>query len=1092
MKKMLFNLLLLLIPSMGVWSQSYIQVGTGTVSNNQPFYGSWNNTWTRTLYFQSELGTAKTITQLAWDMISPGPLSMSSQKIYMKHSTSASLTVSYEDPVTNGYTLVYSGSIAFPASGWNILDITDFAYNGNDNLIILVEDRDNANHYKNFNCTDYSGVVRIAEAGCDVVSCFPTTTAYEPFPKAFPNTRFYYSSSGPATPSDPIPADNATKVWVHTDISFNLGANTSGYDLYFGVDSLAVSTLSASARVVNNAAVAAPGTFTYNPTGLLNGSTRYFWRVVARNGAVTENSPLWKFTTQMVITSFPYFQGFEDSTVFYPGYYGQFTEWTYPSSGNNAIWNAATGSNPHSGSFCAYASPYSATTSSGLMSPRMILPAGYRIVFFWRNGSTAKIAGKDSCFFEISTNGGSSWIILDTLAPATAQAQYVQAMHDLTAYAGDNVYLRWRYALTEYSGSKYVYLDDISVQVNANAPEILLSPAGISFPDICIGGHTSRKVYISNTGTQNLIITGVGLPSGFACSYTGNIAPGGSDSALITFAPSSAGSSGGLITFNISGSFTGDNTLMLSGNGVNPLNSFFESFDLSTSLPSGWNKIRSTTDVNNDVTVIASSDAWSVPNCAKMLNMNDSISPLMMVTPGTVNFNTNTLKFRAKTGGSYNQNLIIGYLSDPYDPSTFVADTTISVNGNYALFVIHPDVSNTLPYIAFKHGQNNKIASFRIDDISWESSAPNPPLPASAIYPAHLATNVDIMMGLTLRWANGGGSPDGYRIYFGTSAASMQFLADSAGTTAPVNLPLDYSTNYFWQIIPYNIYGTDSASCPVWQFTTMADPTKSIPWSENFDGIGQQSGYTYPLGWSYQNLPSVAGQTYFGDCWDLIVNNAQNPNNAYSAPNAMVSGPEFYEKNNWLFSPPLNINPSNGLCLLTFWYKAVPSGVSYDVESLRITLGENHYTSAVTDTLWNRDTLVNTSFVMGSAVFQVPSAANYFLGFQAHSPSDYPAVQNFALIIDNVEVTYYSSVDEIPFILGVYPNPASDYLMVSAPELSDGTALVEMFDAGGSRVIAGKLSGGSVKLNLRGVSRGLYHVKVSSGNRYHSVRVVVQ
>ncbi|PKP20533.1 MAG: hypothetical protein CVU04_03705 [Bacteroidetes bacterium HGW-Bacteroidetes-20] len=1091
MKKTILFLLLTCIISAQLVSQSYIQVGTGTVSNSQPFYGSWNNTWTRTLYFQSDLGTAKTITEIGFDMISAAPLTMTSQKIYLKHSSATDLVVSYEDPLTNGYTLVFDGTINFQTTGWNMIDITDFAYNGTDNLVMIVEDRNNASHYKNFNCTNYTGT-RIVEAGCDPTSCFPMSSAYEPYPKAYPNTRFYYATSGPATPSNPYPSDNATKVLADTTIYFSLGANTSSYDLYFSTDSALVMILDASTRVVNNGIVSGAGVYSYTNPTMLNSKTKYFWRVVAKNGTVTENSPLWKFTTQLIINSFPYTQGFEDSTIFYPGWYGSFTDWSYISIGNNSIWNLATGLNPHTGSYCAVASPNSGTTSSALMTPRLIIPAGYRISFFWRNGSSARIAGTDSCFFEISTNGGTSWVTLDTLSPLVAQTQYVQAMHDLSSYAGNNVYFRWRYNLTTYSGSKYVYLDDIVIDPSVNNAEIQLSTSAISFPNICIGGYTSSKLYITNTGVQDLVITGANVTAPFSCNYTGTIAPGATDSAVVVFTPTTAGSVTGSLSFIITGSYSGINALSLSGNGLNTIQTFFESFDLSTNLPSGWNKLKSSYEVNHDVTIITSSDAYSAPNCAKILNFNDSISPLIMITPGTTNFNTNTLKFRAKTGGVYTQDLIIGYMADPYDASTFVADTTLVINDNYQLYIVYPNATNTLPYIGFKHGQNNKIRSFRIDDVSWESNAANPPLPASAIYPTHLATNVDIMTGVTLKWANGGGNPAGYRVYFGNTTPSMTLVTDTVGQTCTLNTILSYNTTYFWQVIPYNQYGTDSIACPVFSFNTMADPTKTLPWSENFDTLTQQPGNTYPLGWSTLNLPVEPNQTYLGECWDIIVNNSQNPNNAYSAPNAMVSGPEFYEKNNWLFTPPISINPASGNCLLTFWYKAVPSGVSNDIESMRVTLGTNHNITSIIDTLWNNDAITNSSYLMGSVVFTVPSSANYFLGFQAHSPSNYPTVQNFALLLDNVSVTYYSSVEELPFIVGVYPNPATDYLIVSAPELSMTSSLLELYDMNGKKLWTRNMNNGNVEISLDGISKGLYLLKVYANNKFTTVKVVVK
>jgi hypothetical protein len=45
---------------------------------------------------------------------------------------------------------------------------------------------------------------------------------------------------------------------------------------------------------------------------------------------------------------------------------------------------------------------------------------------------------------------------------------------------------------------------------------------------------------------------------------------------------------------------------------------------------------------------------------------------------------------------------------------------------------------------------------------------------------------------------------------------------------------LTYSTTYTWQIIPRNDYGV-AVGCPVWSFTTMADPTQPLPYLQDFE-----------------------------------------------------------------------------------------------------------------------------------------------------------------------------------------------------------------------------------------------------------------
>ncbi|MFZ4402382.1 MAG: hypothetical protein ACOYO1_20315, partial [Bacteroidales bacterium] len=659
-------------------AQSYVEIGTGTTSNNQPFFGSYANSWTRTIYLQSEIGAAKTITAIAFNLIN-GPLTLNNQKIYMKHTSASATTLGYEDPLTSGYTLVYNGTITMSASGWNSIDITDFAYNGTDNLLIIVEDRDNTSHYKNFNCTNYTGIIRIAESGCDSpTNCWPNSSGWEPYPKAFPNIRMFYASTGPATPSAPIPADNQDKASASNALSFSLGANTTSYDLYFGTDSLNVLNLNAAVKVVNNATVAAAGTYSYPLPNLLTSKTKYFWRVVAKDGAQTENSPLWKFTTELIIASFPYNQGFEDSTVFYPGWYGSFTDWVYPTTAANAIWH--TSSIFHSGANAAFASPTTSTTTSALTTPRFNLPANYRISYWWK---CTAVSGTDTTFFEVSTNGGTSWIVLDVLSPTSAMPAYVQGFQNLTSYAGNNVKFQWRYKRGATSSLKECYLDDIKVEAIPTGATMTLNATALNFNELYVNGTTKMKVAIGNIGTSNLVISGVTVAAPFSSTYTGTILPGGSDTATIVFTATTVGTYNENLTINSNG--TGNNTIALLGNVLALLPNLFETFETTAinAIPTHWNKLRTKDPYQtvNDIKVISSlNDAHSTPNVVKFWNNTDTISPLILVTPGLTNFANDSLKFWAsKTIGTTNTiQLIVGLMDNPYDGASFVPVQTFT------------------------------------------------------------------------------------------------------------------------------------------------------------------------------------------------------------------------------------------------------------------------------------------------------------------------------------------------------------------------------------------------------------------------------
>jgi hypothetical protein len=121
-----------------------------------------------------------------------------------------------------------------------------------------------------------------------------------------------------------------------------------------------------------------------------------------------------------------------------------------------------------------------------------------------------------------------------------------------------------------------------------------------------------------------------------------------------------------------------------------------------------------------------------------------------------------------------------------------------------------------------------------------------PPSCATIVSPADVATGIAATA--TLNWASGGGAPTGYKLYFGTDNPPTNIVNGTnlgAVTTYDPTPNMNYSTIYYWKVVAYNANG-DATGCPVWSFTTMADPTISIfPYSESFDGA------TFaPTGWT--------------------------------------------------------------------------------------------------------------------------------------------------------------------------------------------------------------------------------------------------
>ena len=110
-----------------------------------------------------------------------------------------------------------------------------------------------------------------------------------------------------------------------------------------------------------------------------------------------------------------------------------------------------------------------------------------------------------------------------------------------------------------------------------------------------------------------------------------------------------------------------------------------------------------------------------------------------------------------------------------------------------------------------------------------------PPNPAVCVSPVNGATNVPLTQ--TLNWAAGGGAPTGYKLSFGTVSPYTTIINQSnVGNVTTYAPTLNYSTQYWWQVIPYNAYG-DAQNCPIWTFTTMEPPltgTKTIGTGGNY------------------------------------------------------------------------------------------------------------------------------------------------------------------------------------------------------------------------------------------------------------------
>ena len=139
---------------------------------------------------------------------------------------------------------------------------------------------------------------------------------------------------------------------------------------------------------------------------------------------------------------------------------------------------------------------------------------------------------------------------------------------------------------------------------------------------------------------------------------------------------------------------------------------------------------------------------------------------------------------------------------------------TIMVNGlscgtNYTFYAKAQNAQGDVRYNASNTGSGTTIVC--------------PPSCATLVSPPNGGSGV--LISGTLNWSSGGGSPTGYKLYFGTSP-SPPYVGDLGGATSYDPFPdMNPLTTYYWQIVPYNA-GGDASGCSVWSFTT--GPTNDI------------------------------------------------------------------------------------------------------------------------------------------------------------------------------------------------------------------------------------------------------------------------
>jgi hypothetical protein len=486
-----------------------------------------------------------------------------------------------------------------------------------------------------------------------------------------------------------------------------------------------------------------------------------------------------------------------------------------------------------------------------------------------------------------------------------------------------------------------------------------------------------------------------------------------------------------------------------------PVSSLFESFDAEEAMPAGWSTIIESQNTAANVWVHTSDyDAFSGTNFVKMYgDTEDEQDYLMLVTPELTQLSANALSFWAKSSwGQETDSLRIGSMTDPSDITTYTELAVFPLTFEYQQFTFSFDAENTDTHIAFLHMPLGGVGySAYIDDISWESTA-TVPNPATVVAPLNGAENVVINyhthgLQYPLVWSSNGGNPTSYVLNFGSNYPPNNLMNNvNIGnvTEYMISEGLDYSTQYFWQVVPTNDAGS-AEDCPIWGFTTMdnivIDFNVVDEYSEGFESaeVGQ-----LPLGWEFENLN---GDTSW---WEVIANTQWSENSHTGDKAAHMRFSFSAAHDDWMYSPGMDMIAGNTYTI-SFWYKNSPFEDS--VEKMNFFIGDSPAASEMTTQLWDNNNIVNTEYQQVSVEYSPEESGLKFLGWHAYSD----AIQ-MVLLIDDVMVVEDPVANENDIAqltnlsLSNYPNPFNPQTRISFSIPQNEVASLKIFNLKGQLV----------------------------------------
>jgi hypothetical protein len=610
------------------------------------------------------------------------------------------------------------------------------------------------------------------------------------------------------------------------------GGIVTKYLVYFGTDGGGTST---PANILNGYDNLTSTSYTFaNP---LTYNTTYYWQIVPYNGVnPAANCPIWSFTTMDDPTIYPPFtEGFENGNTHETAVLG----WTQESVSGSNVWtanNSYTDYNrtPRSGNWNAFLR-YSNTR--WMFKPiQLEADINYRAIIYARQNATSGASIQISYGATASAAGMTNAIISNT---NITNGEY-QRLEGIFTPTASGLYYIGILGTLNYS-PYYLSIDDITIEL---APSVI-EPSNLIVSSItgnsAVLGWTENN--IPPATTWDIIYGAPGFnPNGKATQIQVTSNP----YTLTGLQPSTtyewyvrAVKDGNTSVWAGPSSFT---TAQIPAE--LPLTENFEG-DINWTIVNG-------TQTNKwfvgSVPAYSGNSAYISKDNGTTYEYNNGSSSVVHLyrdisfPAGALEYN---LSFMFKCGGESTYDGLKVFLVDTATVPTAGSQLSTEQIGNtwYNLttawtektITINNAVAGTTKRLVFSWRNDSSGGTqppAAIDNIELTYTMPNPsPEPPSNPVPSNVATNVPLNQ--ILSWTNNG-TVTKVDVYFGLTD---NMVLVSENQTDPLNSydpELEYSKTYQWKIVAKNDAG-ETAEGPIWTFSTMVDPTRSIPYLETFD-----------------------------------------------------------------------------------------------------------------------------------------------------------------------------------------------------------------------------------------------------------------